>query len=218
MKKMNKSYILTALGVVGSSLLNAPASADLFKCVACTNKPSYAYYTTGSANIKFDDDCHWECNPGFTKSTVTNTCQCSGEIKFGGCAFDFICSHSSSSSSSGGCPAGGSSGSTTTTPSFTCPSGQFKPTSKNICCANNLSGTLTKYVANNLTSTPSNIGGTAPIYCGGNISVNNISSAVTHCKYKWTYNGKSYEKLNILSNTTFYVCNDKLIDSNGNSI
>ena len=96
MKKMNKSYILTALGVVGSSLLNAPASADLFKCVACTNAPEYAYYVTGSADIKYDDDCHWECGKGFTKNESANKCECiDGHITAGGC-----CAKNSSSSSS----------------------------------------------------------------------------------------------------------------------
>ena len=65
MKKMNKSYILTALGVVGSSLLNAPASADLFKCVACTNKPANSSYTSAGNG---GNNCSWTCNSGYSKN------------------------------------------------------------------------------------------------------------------------------------------------------
>ena len=57
MKNMNLLLVMTTLPMT--------AKADLFKCMACTNKPANAHYTSGGTDTS---NCSWSCDSGYTKN------------------------------------------------------------------------------------------------------------------------------------------------------
>lgn len=61
MKNMNLLLVMTTLPMT--------AKADLFKCMACTNKPANAHYTSGGINTS---NCSWSCDSGY--KNINNKC------------------------------------------------------------------------------------------------------------------------------------------------
>lgn len=61
MKNMNLLLVMTTLPMT--------AKADLFKCMACTNKPANAHYTSGGINIS---NCSWSCDSEY--KNINNKC------------------------------------------------------------------------------------------------------------------------------------------------
>lgn len=61
MKNINLLLVMTTLPMT--------AKADLFKCMACTNKPANAHYTSGGINIS---NCSWSCDSGY--KNINNKC------------------------------------------------------------------------------------------------------------------------------------------------
>lgn len=61
MKNMNLLLVMTTLPMT--------AKADLFKCMACTNKPANAHYTSGGTNTS---NCSWSCDSGY--KNINNKC------------------------------------------------------------------------------------------------------------------------------------------------
>lgn len=61
MKNMNLLLVMTTLPMT--------AKADLFKCMACTNKPANAHYTSGGT---YTSNCSWSCDSGY--KNINNKC------------------------------------------------------------------------------------------------------------------------------------------------
>lgn len=61
MKNMNLLLVMTTLPMT--------AKADLFKCMACTNKPANAHYTSGGTDTS---NCSWSCDSGY--ENINNKC------------------------------------------------------------------------------------------------------------------------------------------------
>ncbi|MGN0929843.1 MAG: hypothetical protein ACI4N3_04345 [Alphaproteobacteria bacterium] len=62
--KINLNNKILLLGLTVASVLPNHANADLFKCVACSNKPANSSYTSSGNG---SNNCSWSCNSGYTK-------------------------------------------------------------------------------------------------------------------------------------------------------
>ena len=216
MKKMNKSYILTALGVVGSSLLNAPASADLFKCVACTNKPANSSYTSAGNG---GNNCSWTCNSGYSKngslccankpadsSYSTNSCSwtCNSNTvknnnlccKVSGDHYTFESSDSCNIKCDFGYSSNGSGGATSGAISK-CQKDYFMVELAGYLCDQRIKVEQERFSVNG--------GSNGTLYCypatisGGELFdiykvTNKVGLKNTNRTISWTYNGKTYSK------------------------
>ncbi|MGN0929900.1 MAG: hypothetical protein ACI4N3_04635 [Alphaproteobacteria bacterium] len=78
--KINLNNKILLLGLTVASVLPNHANADLFKCVACSNKPANSSYTSSGNG---SNNCSWTCNSGYHSTGSA-------------------CERNSSSSSSGG--------------------------------------------------------------------------------------------------------------------
>ena len=244
MKKMNKSYILTALGVVGSSLLNAPASADLFKCVACTNKPANSSYTSAGNG---GNNCSWTCNSGYSKngslccankpadsSYSTNSCSwtCNSNTvknnnlccKVSGDHYTFESSNSCNIKCDFGYSSNGSGGATSGAISK-CQKDYFMVELAGYLCDTRIKVEQKRFSVNG--------GSNGTLYCypatisGGELfDIYKVTNTVGTAGLKnpkrtisWTYNGKTYSKqFSSASISTNYCTVVKRETSNSNSV
>ncbi|MGN0929684.1 MAG: hypothetical protein ACI4N3_03530 [Alphaproteobacteria bacterium] len=202
--KINLNNKILLLGLTVASVLPNHANADLFKCVACSNKPANSSYTSSGNG---SNNCSWSCNSGYTKKG--NTC----------CANPPANATLNANNCGWSCNGGYKlyNGNCIDENTVICGNNQFRVgnDASAVCCNKKIIFTMSKYsrTCSNCSNALETI--TKNSEDGFSALFTHPTMYITSWDFKWTYNNQKY-KASVVSNTnrdsvTGYVCNDKIL-------